>query len=252
MLDWRSVMHVRPFSVAPDDVVSIVQEIRETIALELIMIRHQGALFANGARPSGLLKLPGNVADEKTIKAISDAWKAGFNGETGSGSTAILRGGVEFSPISFNSVNSQFLELRHFAVEEIGRGFRIPAVLIGDLQRATWRNAEELGRQFVTHTLRPWLSAFEAAFRRSLLTPDERKNLIIEHLVDDLVRADLAARFDAFSKACGGPWLTPNEIRSVDNRAPIDGADTLRTAQGAAPAADTPPADTQAPMDQAA
>ena len=51
VLDWRSIMHVRPFSVAPDDVVSIVQEIRETIALELIMIRHQGALFANGARP---------------------------------------------------------------------------------------------------------------------------------------------------------------------------------------------------------
>ena len=103
----------------------------------------------------------------------------------------------------------------------------MPGTLIGDLERATWRNVEELARQFLQFTLLPWLEVWQAAFTRTLLKPEERGDFFLEFVVDDLLRADLAARFAAYRNAVGGAWLTPNEARRLDNRPPVEGGDTL-------------------------
>jgi HK97 family phage portal protein len=155
----------------------------------------------------------------------------------------LLEDGCEFEPLTFSSVDLQMLELRKFQVAEIARALRIPLHLLGDWERATWSNAETAGRQFLSFTLLPWLELWQQAIQRALLTPAERSTYYTEFVVDDLVRADIAARFEGYAKAAGNGILTTNEIRAMENRPPLPGGDDLRVPMNTEPADEQEPAD---------
>ena len=50
---------------------------------------------------------------------------------------------------------------------------------------------------------------------------------------NELVRTDLKTKFDAIIAATGGPFLTPNEGREMDDRPPMVDGDVLRDFQPA-------------------
>jgi HK97 family phage portal protein len=200
---------------------------REAIGLGLTMERHAGRLFGAGARPSGVFKYAKTISKE-ALERLKKSFNAAHSGAENSGSTLILEDGMDFAPHEFKSVDLQFLELRRHQVAEVARVFRVPLHMLQDLERTTHGNAETMGRQFVALTLLPWLKLWEGAIRRSLLTPDERATYYAEFLVDDLTRADLAARFAAYAQAVTNGILNPNEIRAAENRPPYEGGDEFR------------------------
>jgi HK97 family phage portal protein len=226
-LSWRDVLHVHTPGADITRPLALIDAAREAIGLDIAMAGHQSRIFRNGGRPSGALKVPkGTRLAPETLARIKASWQAAHAGEN-SGGTALLEDGLEFEQLTLSAVDLQFLELRRFVVEEIARALRVPAVLINDLERATWRNVEELARLFLTFGLLPWLEMLQGAFTRALLTEAERADHFIEFVVDDLLRADIETRFAAYREATGGAWLTPNEARALENRSPIDGGDAL-------------------------
>lgn len=231
VLDRTDVLHIRAM-----DGVAPFTSAREAIAVAMVMERHAAKLFAKGGRPSGALTLPKGLSPDAMKRAMA-SWNKAHSGEDGGGGTAFLEADMTFTPMQFSSVDSQFLELRAQQVVEIARPFRVPPTMLQDFGRATWANAEESNRQFVTLGLLPWLRIWEGAIRRSLLTADERPVLTVDFVVDDLVRADLSARMEAYSKAIASRILLPNEIRAMENRAPLPGGNEFPPIAGAAPSA---------------
>lgn len=221
---WRDVLYLPTPGSTDNRLVNLVHLAREAIALDLVMGRHQANLFANGARPAGVFKYGKTLSSE-----IVERLRASLRGHAGenSGKTMILEDGMDFVPLQFSSVDLQFLELRRFVIEEIARAFKVPGTLIGDLDRATWRNVEELMRQFVQTCLMPWAEIWQSGLERVLLTQDERNSHFIEAKFDDLLRGDLTARFTAYRQATGGAWMSRNEARRLDNLPPIKGGDEL-------------------------
>ncbi|MGH6978060.1 MAG: phage portal protein [Brevundimonas sp.] len=221
VFDRMDILHLRhPDGIAP------LTAAKEAIAVSVVMERHAQKLFGKGARPSGVLSLPKGLSPA-ALKRAAASWNKAHAGE-GGGGTAIMEDGTSWQQLQFSSVDSQFLELRREQVVEISRPFRIPPPLLQDLGRATWSNTEELGRQFLSMALLPWLKLWEGAIRRALLSADERPNYYAEFMIDDLVRADLAARMEAYAKAITNGILNPNEARAMENRAPYAGGDTFR------------------------
>lgn len=219
--DRTEIFHLRAL-----DGIAPLSAAKEAIAVSLVMERHAAKLFGKGARPSGVLKLPKGLSAEATKRAAA-SWNRAHGGGDGGG-TAFMEEGTDWIPLSFSSVDAQFLELRREQVIDISRPFRIPPPLLQDLGRATWSNTEELGRQFLSMALLPWLKQWEGAIRRSLLTPGERDTLFAEFMVDELVRADLAARMEAYAKAITNGVINPNEARAMENRPPYAGGDEFR------------------------
>lgn len=242
VLDWRDVLYIPTPGTIGNRIVCLVTLCREAIGIDIAMMEHQGRLFSNGARPGGIFKYGKTIGDD-VLKRLKDSFDASHAGGANSGRTMILEDGMEFEALQFSSVDLQFIELRRFVIQEIARVFKVPGTLIGDLDRATWRNVEELMRQFVQTCLMPWSEIWQAALERVLLTPDERREYFIEAVFDDLLRGDLSARFTAYRQAAGGAWLTRNEIRRLDNRPPIEGGDELilQAGQGDAPAVPNQP-----------
>lgn len=225
--DRFDVLHIRAL-----DGVAPLTAAREAIAIMMVMDRHAAKLFGKGARPSGVLTMPTGLSADAVKRAVA-SWNKAHSGD-GGGGTAFLENNWTWAATQLSSVDAQFMELRAQQVIDIARPFRIPPPMLQDYGRATWANSEEAGRQFLTLSLLPWLKVWEGAIRRSLLTRQERPTYFAEFLVDDLVRADLAARMAAYAQAIGCRVLLPNEARAMENRAPLPGGDEFPPIAGAA------------------
>ncbi|MET3578219.1 HK97 family phage portal protein [Mesorhizobium robiniae] len=219
---YRDILHISaPLGLAP------IKAGREAIGLSKVMEQYAGSLFANRARPGVIIKSPLKLGDEAK-KRIRDSWNAGFRND-GNGGTAVFDEGMSSETVNaMTSADAEFSKSRADQVVEIARLFRVPPHLLFELSRATWGNAEEMYQAFLDLTLRPWLDAWEWAYARVLLTPQERASgYYVEFVIDDLMTANAATRADVYAQYRAMGVLTANEVRAGLNRAPIDGGDTL-------------------------
>jgi HK97 family phage portal protein len=225
---YRDILHISaPLDIAP------IKTGREAIALASVLERHGSQLFASGARPGALLyneaKKGGTEGAEgaKVVAKIKAAWRAA----TASGSFTepmVLDDGWKYQSLSLTSTDAQFLENRTFQINEIARVFRVPPHLLFELSRATWSNAEEMFQSFLTLTLRSWLDAWEWAYARVLLTPEERaEGYYVEFVIDDLLTANAATRATTYAQYRSMGAMTANEVRAGLNLPAKDGGDTL-------------------------
>ena len=57
--------------------------------------------------------------------------------------------------------------------------------------------------------------------QRCLLTEAERVVYFIEHDLDGLLRGELGARYTAYATGRQWGWLSPNDVRRIENLPPI-------------------------------
>ena len=224
-LSWRDVLHVMAPSLDGVTGASAVSLGREAIGLALTLEAHAGRLFANGARPGGVIRLPKSLGDDAAAR-MKSSWQAAFSGE-GSGGTAVLEEDADFKTITLSSVDAQFLELRQHQVREVANVFGLPSVLLNDIASATYKNAESLGQAFRDETILPWVVAWEAALERALLNENELDTHAITFDTDALDRADLAAKSEALAKRRAAGVVTANEERRTLNLPAHTGGDEL-------------------------
>src|SRR3954449_12463941 len=109
------------------------------------------------------------------------SWGSGHTGEN-AGKTAILEDDGDFTPLTFNSVDLQFQELRGFQVVEIARALGVPPTLLMDFGRATWANTVDMSQAFLTYTELPRMKLWQGAVSR-LLSAEEQEKFVPEFLV---------------------------------------------------------------------
>lgn len=216
---------------------------KEAIGLTAILERHGSQFFGSGARPSGVItneKPLGSDAGAKTIaniKASFREWQQGSKTDP-----LIMDSGWKYEQPTMTSTDAQFLEHRLEQVREVGRIFGIPPHLLFELSRATWSNAEQMGASFLQLCLRPWLDRWQDAYATVLLTEDEQDSHYFEFVVDDLLRADAAARTANMTALVTNRIMTPNEVRAVLNLQPLPGGDELINPHTTSNTAPTPAA----------
>ncbi len=231
------MIHLRnPFGRAPINLAI------EAIAVAFVLERHAATLFGKGARPSGALKFPKDLGEGAVTKMIA-SWRGIHEADGGSGKTAILYDGADFVPMTFNSTDAQFLENRKFQISEIARAFRVPPSMLFDLDRATWGNTEQMGKEFLTYCLEPWLKALEGALRRALFSRAEQGAFAIRFDRDDMTRADLATRATTINSLIASTVINPNEGRAWLGMQPREGGDDFGNPNITTepPAPDAPP-----------
>ena len=186
---------------------------KNAIGLAIATEEYGSKFFANGAAPSGVLEHPGVLKDPAKLR---DSWTQTFGGSHNANKIAVLEEGVKYTPISISPNEAQFLETRKFQVDEIARVFRVPPHMIGDLEKSSFSNIENMSREFVTYTLDPWLVRIEQSMARALLTPEEKKDHFIKFNVDGLLRGDYESRMNGYSIARQNGWMSANDIRRLE------------------------------------
>ncbi|NEU14586.1 phage portal protein [Methylobacterium sp. BTF04] len=212
---FRDMLHVAAPSLDGTSGASPVRLGREAIGLALTLEAPAARLFGNGARPGGVLRFPTKLGQDAANR-MKRAWQAAFGGE-GSGGTAVIEEGGDFTSVTLTSVDAQFLEMRQQQTREIACVFGVPATMLNDLSSATFSNTEALGQAFRDETVMPWVVAWETAYERVLLDEGELTTYAIVFDLDGLDRADLSSKTDAIAKRRAAGIVTANEERRALN-----------------------------------
>lgn len=162
--------------------------------------------------------------------------------ERGEDDLLILEAGAKWEPISLTPAETQLLESRRFAIEDIARWFGIPSVLINDTAKTTtWgTGVGQIVEGFVKFKLRPVVTMLEQAITRRVLSAGERMRYTVEFSMDALLRSSLKDRADIYAKLVQNGVMTRNECRQLENLPPIDGGDLLTAQTNLAPVGDLP------------
>lgn len=106
--------------------------------------------------------------------------------------------------------------------------------MVGETDKSTsWGSGiEQQGIGFVQYTLAPHLNRIEQEINRKFFSDEP---LFVEFNVEGLLRGDSKARADYYTRALGGTqnpaWMTPNEVRRLENLPPLPHGDTLSKPQ---------------------
>jgi HK97 family phage portal protein len=212
---------------------SPIQMARQAIALGMAAEEFAGRFYQNDARPGIVLKLgPEFDYDEDAKKRLAEAFDATHAGLSRKHRTAVLDEGMDITTVGFPAEDAQLVEQQKWSVEQTCRVFNIPPHMLHSLERATFNNIEELGLNFVTYSLRPWLVRWEQQIKMQLLgawpqrgefIPDT--NHFAEFNVEGLLRGKIADRMQAYWMRFQMGSISPNEIRAKENDNPIEGGD---------------------------
>lgn len=195
---------------------STISYARDSIGLALGAERTGGAFYANGMKPSGILKHPETLSKEARDR-LQESMQKKFGGSSNIGKLMILEEGMDFTSMTIPPEDAQFLQTREFQDEEVARWFGVPQHLIGMLKRATNNNIEHQSLEFIMFTLEPWLTMEAQEFKRKLLREAEKRDWYIEHNVDGLLKGDTEKRKNLYAAARQWGWLNINEIRRKEN-----------------------------------
>lgn len=230
------MFHLRGLSSDGIVGMSPIQEMREAIGLALATEEHGSRLFSNGARPGGVIQMKGKLGPDARQNLRED-WQEQQGGLGNAHRVAVLTEGMEFKAVGLSPSDSQFLEARKFQIEEIARIFRVPLFMLGMTEKSTtWGSGiEQLMIGFVTHTLMPWLVAWEQAISRDLIIAPDR--FFARFDVNMLLRGDAAARAQWIQQTVGRPIQTVNEARATEGWNRVVDGDRLAEPKPSAPAA---------------
>jgi len=218
------VLHIRYHS--DDGVIgrSPIQVARDTIGLALAERTHGAKMFEQGTKLSGVIEMPPGTTKEQATQ-IRDSWASGQAGVGNHGKTAVLPQGGQFKTVSMTLEDADWIAARRMSVVETARLFRVPPVMIGDMEAANYSNVVELARFFVTNTLRRHLVAWEQAINRVLINDPAR--YFVEHNVEGLLRGDSLTRAQFYERAITDGWMLRSEARRLENLPTIEGVDDV-------------------------
>lgn len=206
---------------------SVLTKARQAIALGIAAETFGARFFGKGTNIGGIIQRPlgAKWKDDAATRFRTDFanWHQGLGK---SHRVAVLEDGMTFQRLGVNPDDAQFLETRKFQVTEIARWFGVPPHLLYDLDRSTNNNIEQQGLEFLTYSLGYWLNKWERAVKRCLIPTENRRKYFAAHVTDQLLRADITARYTAYNTGRQGGWLSINDIRRRENMPPIKNGDT--------------------------
>ena len=197
---------------------------REGLGITLAAERYGARFFKNDARPGLVLQHPGTLGEEAYAN-LKKSHNEQHQGTENAHRLMILEEGMTATTVGLPPDDAQFIETRSYQRGEVASIFRVPPHKIGDLSHATFSNIEHQSIEFVVDSLRPWLVRIEQAANAQLLDPAERGEYYVEHVVEGLLRGDIASRYEAYTKGRNWGWFSANDIREMENLNPIDDGD---------------------------
>jgi len=200
---------------------------RNSIGIALAADNRVSKIYSNGAKPSGILTIDKTLTKEQRTQV-----RAAFAGleEGNEDKLFVLEAGMNYTQVSMSPQDIQLLDSRRFQIEDIGRFFGVPSILLNQTfgQSSLGSNVYEILSAFYKLNLRPYLEKFEASVPRWLMEPADAVKYECEFDFDAaLLRADLKTRMEANREAINSGQCTPNEARISEGKPALDGGNQL-------------------------
>ncbi|MFG6586059.1 phage portal protein [Sulfitobacter sp. MOLA879] len=186
------------------------------------------ARTASGATMRAVIKMEDSFEDDEAYRrngrrirnALTDPENEGF---------PIIGGNDSIDSLDLSAADQELLSSRKFDREQIAAVYRMPPSKLQMLEYGVKANGEQQAIDYLTDCLMHWSSLIEAEYAMGLLTESERRSgLFFRHDFGALLQATTKEKYDALTKAVGGPIMTANTAQRIANLPVTDGADDNR------------------------
>jgi len=225
---YRDILHLKNISNNGYWGLDAISYARNSIGLGLATEKHGNRFFKNNARPSVVLETAGNMDKEKADQLLA-SWNEMHAGANNAYKTALLTGGMAAKVMSINNDNAQWLQSREFQRQEIASWFLLPANKLNDTASVSYSSVAAYNKAYLDQTLMNWIVNWEEELTNKLLTTKQRDGdeFHFEFITASLLRADLLQRYQAYQVGIASEFLSPNEVRKLENMAAREGGDSF-------------------------
>jgi phage portal protein BeeE len=184
------------------------------------MEKFAASFYGTGTNLSGIIEFPGNLSAEQAQNLANGfdnrhrGWRKGHR-------TGVLSGGATFKATQIDPQQSQAVEARHLAVEDIARAFNVPPHLLALPGTNSYASVEQTNLAWVTHGLRPVITKIESAMSPLLRRSPGGETAFLKFNLDGLLRADIQSRMSAYSTGLQSGFLTINDVRRLEDLPPM-------------------------------
>lgn len=211
----KDIFHIPYFSIDGLIGTSPIRLLREAIGGNKAAERFANELFKNGGTPQGHYTVPGELSEQAHARLKRSLAEQAEHGNRHM--TPILEEAMEFKASALDPKAVQMNEGREFLITEICRIWRITPHLLQLITRGTSQNVAELGREFMTYTMSPWMNLWASEINRKLLKPPffARFNPM------EFLRGDPKELAEWFKTMFMIGGLSVNEIRADQGQDPL-------------------------------
>jgi len=187
----------------------------------------QDSYYENNAFVPAFLK--STVPDANFIKPFNEAmqqFKDKNVGPANAGTIATLPPFTEIQQLDMNIVDAEFLAGSKFDAQQIAAFYDVPPHFVG-LETGTFRNIEELTRNFATFGIGPIARMYRQELEFKLLTQKEREEgKSIEFVLQALIETDLRTKTQYYKDMFGLGVMTGNQIALLEGLPTYAGGET--------------------------
>ena len=216
------LVHIKGLMMPGSDVgVSPVEAARQSIGLGLSATQYGAQFFDGEGNMPGVIEIP-KPTQPGVMKEMAELWRKKRN-KANRGLPGVLSDGAQWKPTGVTNEQAQFLATRKFTAAEIaGQMFLLDPSDLGipvEGTSLTYANLEQRNARRVQVTLLPWIIRIEKALSALLMVADVKFN------VEGLLRGDTLNRFQAYEIGASIGVLTVDEMRALENLAPLSDED---------------------------
>jgi HK97 family phage portal protein len=205
------ITHIPGFSYDGMRGLSPIGVARNSLGTMMAGDKAAASMFRNGLLLGGVLSSK-QTLNKTQAKKVTDGLQAKA-GADHAGDVAFIPADINFQPWTMNPVDAQFLESRHFGVEEIARWYGVPRELLSESGASSWGSGiQELVRGFARFTLTTYTSRIEQAL--SKLLP---RNRFCEYDYSGLLQGSPQEEITLLIEQVRAGILTRDEARAIRN-----------------------------------
>lgn len=210
-----------------------VVALRDTLSEQLEAASYRAQLWRNGPRLGGVITRPRDAADWSGVarRRFKQEWQSAYSGRgSGAGGTPILEDGMQFTPAHLKAHDEDVVDVAKLSLQTVASAYHINPTMVGLLDNANYSNVREFRRGLYGDNLGPIIKQLEDAlnfFLLPILGEPEDGSVYVEFNLDEKLRASFEEKAAVTSTAVGGPWMTVNEARAMNNMPAVDGGDEL-------------------------
>lgn len=209
---------------------SPVHALKDSLREQLESAAYRGQLWKNGPRLGGVITRPQNASwDNRARQRFKASWQSQYSGRgSGAGGTPVLEDGMDFKPFHLKAQDEQVVDMTKLSLQTVASVYHVNPTMVGLLDNANYSNVREFRRSLYGDSLGPLIKRIEDALNLIVLPMlGEPEGVYVEFNLDEKLRASFEEKAAVTSTAVGGPWMTVNEARAMNNMTSIDGGDDL-------------------------
>lgn len=150
------IVYFREFNPAKDlePGVPVLEVVKGAVSIEYESGQYAEAFFKNDATPSILLTTDASV-QQPEMERIMGWWEKTFRGSKKAHKVAFADKGLKAQILSTSMKDIALTTVRDQARNDICAGFRVPKILVGAMEEATYANAQEARRFMLEDVIVP-------------------------------------------------------------------------------------------------